>query len=273
MSDGFGDAMMIVDDMEIELGRVDPENCELWLNKTYNYTSGGGGSVADSENLYIRSHVDMFAGSTGCFEWDAGYLLCEFIANNTSLFEQRTIVELGCGTGMVAIALSKLVGNAGRIICTDGDQETLNNCEDNLRINGVSDVQCHRFQWEDGIDGLAGVPAWEDRERPACMVGADLLYDPEIIPVMVPLIVEFLDQTENSSAVYLSTRRRSEETLQKFLDAVVEQPSICIEDISEAFWESSKSDPSFVSFLHIPSLEEARREQSIILHKITPRNT
>jgi predicted nicotinamide N-methyase len=75
--------------------------------------------------VHIGSHVNMFAGSTGCFEWDAGYLLCEFVLNNVSLFQGRTVVDIGCGTGMATIVLAQLrrsgVLACGPIVCSDGD--------------------------------------------------------------------------------------------------------------------------------------------------------
>ncbi len=104
---------------------------------------------------------------------------------------------------------------------------------------------------------------------PVTMVGADLLYDPEIIPTIVPLLEEFLGQVHADSCVYLSTRRRSEETLAMFLRAVEATPALMLEDVSDAFWEAAGSDPSFVSFQHVPSLESAKAQKSVILHRIS----
>ena len=298
MEDAVAEAMGAVDGLAADLEQEVPESKE-WLHKSYFY-----GRQDEEMHAVVRigSHVNMFAGSTvrkeeatrclprctgmltwirntrqGCFEWDAGYLLCEFILNNVSLFQGRTVVELGCGTGMATIMLARLQRDGilacGPVVCTDGDQETIDNCKMNLLANGMktdeesSNVFCDTWVWEDGYKGL------DERRRclletgsPVTMIGADLLYDPEIIPIIVPLIVEFLDNVHPDSRVYLSTRRRSEATLDKFLRAVDAVPTLVLEDVSASFWEASRSDLSFVSFQHVPSLEDAKRNKSIILH-------
>ena len=254
-----------------------------WMNKVYFYGRRGG-AIGDrcAGVLRIASHVNMFAGSTGQYEWDAGYLLAEFILNSPALFEGRALVEIGCGTGMATIMMAQLrrggmrhlgEGDAGLppIVCTDGDRDTVENCEENLRLNGIDAhmVSCSTWAWEEGMEGLRAA----DRERvmasgrAVVMVGADLLYDPEIIPVIVPLMAAFLKEAPAGSCVYLSTRRRSELTLEKFLRAVEAEATLQMVE-EEAFWEASRSDPSFVGFQHVHSLDEAKRSRSIILHRI-----
>ena len=255
------------------------------MNKVYFYGRRGG-AIGDrcAGVLRIASHVNMFAGSTGQYEWDAGYLLAEFILNSPALFEGRALVEIGCGTGMATIMMAQLrregmrhlgegEGDAGPppIVCTDGDRDTVENCEENLRLNGIDAhmVSCSTWAWEEGMEGLRAL----DRERvmasgrAVVMVGADLLYDPEIIPVIVPLMAAFLKEAPAGSCVYLSTRRRSELTLEKFLRAVEAEATLRMVE-EEAFWEASRSDPSFVGFQHVHSLDEAKRSRSIILHQI-----
>ena len=129
---------------------------------------------------------------------------------------------------------------------------------------------CGTWKWEDGYEGIGHhARSVIENGSPVTMVGADLLYDPEIIPTIVPLFEEFLGQVHAESCVYLSTRRRSESTLAKFLRAVDAAPALVLEDVSDAFWEASKCDPSFVSFQHVPSLENAKAQKSVILHRIS----
>lgn len=244
-----------------------------WLHKSYLYGRAGEETFTV---VHIGSHVNMFAGSTGCFEWDAGYLLCEFILNNVQLFEGRTMVDIGCGTGMATIVLAQLrrsgVLGCGPVVCTDGDAGTVDNCRANLGSNRVaSEVSwCGTWKWEDGYEGIGHhARSVIENGSPVTMVGADLLYDPEIIPTIVPLFEEFLGQVHAESCVYLSTRRRSESTLAKFLRAVDAAPALVLEDVSDAFWEASECDPSFVSFQHVPSLENAKAQKSVILHRIS----
>lgn len=290
MEDVVADAMGATEGIVAEAARLGTGrrgDSSAWMNKVYFYGRRGG-AIGDrcAGVLRIASHVNMFAGSTGQYEWDAGYLLAEFILNSPALFEGRALVEIGCGTGMATIMMAQLrrggmrhlgegegEGDAGLppIVCTDGDRDTVENCEENLRLNGIDArmVSCSTWAWEEGMEGLRAA----DRERvmasgrAVVMVGADLLYDPEIIPVIVPLMAAFFKEAPAGSCVYLSTRRRSELTLEKFLRAVEAEATLRMVE-EEAFWEASRSDPSFVGFQHVHSLDEAKRSRSIILHRI-----
>ena len=290
MEDAVAEAMGRANDLAASLEEAGASSGD-WLRKSYMYGragDGNGGREGGSEGgagdeveaygvVHIGSHVNMFAGSTGCFEWDAGYLLCEFVLNNVSLFQGRTVVDIGCGTGMATIVLAQLrrsgVLACGPIVCSDGDAGTVDNCLANLRANGVEAevAWCGTWRWEDGyVEGIgAHRRSIIENGSPVTMVGADLLYDPEIIPTIVPLLEEFLGQVHADSCVYLSTRRRSEETLAMFLEAVDATPALVLEDVSDAFWEAAAGDPSFVSFQHVPSLESAKAQRSVILHRIS----
>ena len=289
MKQGDGCADVLAETL-IDLGSLgELEETESWLNKVYLY--------GDVEEMRIRSHVNMFEGSTGCFEWDAGYLLAEYVMNRSEEFRGRMCVELGCGCGMVGVALSRM-GGCGPVVLTDGDEDTLENCRFNLKENGVlvrdSVVQCgdestmerevvlKKFQWEDGwyafeqcVDDVLFSRDCNGKKlrAPVSLIGADLLYDPEIIPVIVPMIAEFLRRmnevgghVEEESSVYLSTTKRSEKTLALFLQVVEDHEELVMEDCSRDAFDLSDNA---VHFLHIPSLDQARKNESIILHKIT----
>ena len=283
MEDDVADVMGEADGLVVELverekaGAFDVLECETmgreWLNKVYIY--GKKGDVVEVVDGVVRiaSHTNMFAGSTGCFEWDAGYLLCEFVLNNVSLFSERTVVEIGCGTGMVGVVLGSLKRDGvlvdTSVLCTDGDTDTVRNCEANLRANEIDEnlVSCSTWSWEDGLDGFADRGRVMGAGRAVCCVGADLLYDPEIIPVIVPLMSALLREAPEGSCVYLSTRRRSEETLAKFLRAVEAEEGLALEDVSGTFWDQARAS-EFVSFHHVRSLEEAKRDRSVLLHRL-----
>lgn len=251
--------------------------------------------------LVVRAALNMFEGSTGCFEWDAGYFLAEFILNNPEKFTNRFCVELGSGVGMVGVALAR-IGGVGPVLCTDGDEVTVQNCAQNLRENNVPlchigsmgssggnqrQLECRpvvvkQFPWTMGWQGFLrtlGEPPWEQdcssRDETIVLLGADLLYDPDIIPVIVPLLREALADRYNAacknpgmenSCAYLSTRRRNEATLEKFVTAVEREPSLILYDITEHALQSINDGG--VKFHHIPSLESSRDGCSIVLHKL-----
>ena len=45
----------------------------------------------------------------------------------------RKCLELGCGSGVVGVALSR--AGAARILLTDGNSDAVQNCEHNMRLN------------------------------------------------------------------------------------------------------------------------------------------
>ena len=112
--------------------------------------------------LTLHVSKDMLAGGTGCHEWEAGLFLAEWVLSNAALFQGQHLscicarrpgvlsqlvslkqllragkacLELGCGTGAVGVALSRV--GAGPIQLTDGDATALENCARNLSVNNV----------------------------------------------------------------------------------------------------------------------------------------
>ena len=260
--------------------------------------------------LALHTSNNMLAGETGCWDWEAGFFLSEFIFNHPQIFKNKRILELGSGCGMAGVALSRV--SARSILCTDGDKETLHNCLQNLRVNGLevteisadviepanSNVPCisvQRLRWE---DGAASLPI----ESIDVIVGADLTYDPVNIPPLIKVLKEILLSSKkhldgavaalSTAAVseplpvaspassihtveaYIVTTRRSEATFQKFLDALDGEPELQVEDITskkENEAELSRgSSGGSVGFCHVESLEAAR--ERIVLHRITLKN-
>ncbi|WPT10955.1 Protein-lysine N-methyltransferase EFM3 [Picochlorum sp. SENEW3] len=292
VADVVGNALV---DLNMEQRREDMGGmeCSSWLRKRYTYTGMNDCGKECCDDIEIWSHVNMFEGSTGCFEWDAGYFMAEYVMSHPEIFQNRVCMEIGCGCGMVTIVLSRLCGNSP-VLATDGNEETLQNCASNMKRNGINIGSCHGyeqqehtcrpvmmkcFQWEHGWHSLVQDEMLQEAlnnhtntSAPLCVLGADILYDPEIIPTIVPLIAEILeymyqlrhgDESTNPSYVYLSTRRRSDTTLEKFLNAVKVEPHLCIEDLSE---HAHATDA--IRFCHIPSLDDSRTAESILLHRL-----
>ncbi|CAL8467697.1 g7235 [Coccomyxa elongata] len=169
----------------------------LWCYKTYSYSAaisdtcrssfGSPAGPGDTKGL-ISLHVsqDLLEGSTGCHEWEAGFVLSEYILSHASLFKGKRCAELGCGPGLVGVCLQRL--GVGSILLTDGDAETLLNCRHNLSINAMptediaspsttTDVEMAQFMWDDGVSLDADI-----------LLGADLLYDPGSHAALVKII-------------------------------------------------------------------------------------
>ena len=60
----------------------------------------------------------------------ADYLCC----NRPPASAGKTCIELGAGTGVVGISLARV--GAARVVLTDGNGATVENCRHNLKLNG-----------------------------------------------------------------------------------------------------------------------------------------
>ena len=259
--------------------------------------------------LALHVSHDMLAGGTGLYQWEAGFVLSEFIFSNTELFKGRRCVELGCGVGMAGVAAAR--AGAARVLCTDGDAETLENCKLNLRLNNVltTGERCatasgwevasvHRLQWED--DDTRLLPVSDDNNLPPrqkidVVFGADLTYDPLNVLPLLKILKKLLGCTgsgvqqeqqqqqqqqqqqtcdddgdgTDATVAYIATTKRTEATYRVFTDAVEAEPELVMEDISQVF-EEAASTSSGVQFCHVVGLDEDFRRR-IVLHKFTRR--
>ncbi|GLI58432.1 hypothetical protein VaNZ11_000146, partial [Volvox africanus] len=88
----------------------------------------------------ISLHVsdNLLAGSTGCHVWEASFALAQWVLGHSERFRGRRVLELGCGAGLVAMALHR--AGAAWVAATDGSDAAVANCAANLRLNGVRGV-------------------------------------------------------------------------------------------------------------------------------------
>jgi predicted nicotinamide N-methyase len=115
--------------------------------------------------------------------WNSGILLTRLLdkvnlLSNSSLFKDKTTVELGCGAALSSIAVGKLVGVSGGggatssvVIATDNNPEVLNLAKRNIERNDLSGVvTTAMLQW--------GSMAAVDYENFAdVIIGSDLTYN------------------------------------------------------------------------------------------------
>lgn len=217
--------------------------------------------------LYLNQN--MLAGNTGCHEWEAGFYLAEYVLSHAQQFHRASVLELGCGVGVVGVALARVRVRAA--LCTDGDEEALENCRRNLKLNGAlrsttpQRIQVQRLRWEDEWS-----PTMSNVVQPDIVLGSDLLYDPETIPALLKVIKDVLGQRQMSSGceqayALIATTKRNEKTLAKFISSVREDPRLEIEDMTWKF--ASSTNKNTVRFWNVVALDSSR--ERILLHKLT----
>lgn len=109
-------------------------------------------------------------GTTGLRTWEAALFLSEWMAGQSD-FECKTVVELGCGTGLVGMSLIK--NNNCNVIFTDGDAGVVEKMQDVLKANQIS-AEIKKVEWSS--DRLPHLDV---------LVAADVTYDTSVLPSLL----------------------------------------------------------------------------------------
>ena len=121
---------------------------------------------------------------SGLWVWSAGHALSHWLctAEAEKELDLRTValsIELGCGTGLVSLALARL--GTRSVLATDGEEETVRQCECNAAANGLAlSVRTLTLPWGDAAAAKmvmdAAAPALQPPSH-VLVVGTDILYD------------------------------------------------------------------------------------------------
>lgn len=111
-----------------------------------------------------------------CFCWASGQVLARYLLANTELVRNRTVVDFGAGSGVVAIAAS--LAGADRVIACDNDPAALraisvNSVHNNCVVEGVGSIEA-------AINALAE----EGLLSSSLICIADVFYDRENLPLL-----------------------------------------------------------------------------------------
>jgi predicted nicotinamide N-methyase len=105
----------------------------------------------------------------GVVLWPAAIALAHEIATRADAFRNRTVLELGAGTGLPGIVAASV---GARVVQTDRSDGALEVCRLNGERNGVQSVEYRVADWT----------AWDDPGRYDWIVGSDVLYGAELHP-------------------------------------------------------------------------------------------
>lgn len=131
-------------------------------------SSGDTITVAQGTNSAGGSSV---AGRTGVAVWNSGILLTRLldeINQNSSIFKEKTVLELGCGAGLASIALAKF--GSSSVIATDANVEVLELAKQNFDLNNISVAKTAELHW-----GLLDASEYDSIAD--IVVGSDLTYN------------------------------------------------------------------------------------------------
>lgn len=81
---------------------------------------------------------------TGLFVWPAAKAMCEFIENNKEFVCEKKCIELGSGTGLLGLFVSRF---CERIILTDRDEDSLDLIARNIEANSLANATVQSLDW------------------------------------------------------------------------------------------------------------------------------
>lgn len=99
----------------------------------------------------------------GAALWPASIALAHEIATRASEFRDRTVLELGAGTGLPGIVAASL---GAKVVQTDRNELALHLCKTNGERNRVTGIEYRAADWT----------AWTDTARYDWIIGSDVLY-------------------------------------------------------------------------------------------------
>ncbi|KAL0249567.1 hypothetical protein GEMRC1_004797 [Eukaryota sp. GEM-RC1] len=148
----------------------------------------GGDNFLDA--LLILS--DDPGDKTGSHLWSGSlalsyYIDCNSIFSKSSLPTPSLAYELGTGTGLVSMVLSKYFDLT---IATDSDTVSLGLAQSNYSLNKsqLGAVSIESLSWGDSVDDLI-----QKYGRSSLVLGGDILYDCSVIPLVFQTAKSLLD--------------------------------------------------------------------------------
>jgi hypothetical protein len=148
------------------------------MEKSFTYTISAAASqsgTAETLNLIgfqntMEAGRGNVPGSTGLTLWESSIKLCDYICDNPHLVRSKTILELGCGIGLLGIVCDKI--GARKVILTDRDVEIGRFLDINLERNNAINCSFLVLEWGNyqDINRLKSLEV-------DLVVGGDLIYD------------------------------------------------------------------------------------------------
>ncbi|KAF7302573.1 hypothetical protein HMN09_00891800 [Mycena chlorophos] len=178
----------------------------------------------------LESRTMIEAGTTGMRTWLASLVLAQYLIRHPDLVRGKRILELGSGIGFlgaVVATLQVLNHEHGAVWLSDVNETVLARCQDNVRLpcntsSSHPNVRCCFLDWSAALDPdriVATTALLREEISPHLILGADIVFDPSLIPPLVAVLNLALRENPSASAIIALTERNPV-TMQKFVDAI-----------------------------------------------------
>ena len=147
-------------------------------------------------------------GTTGLRTWEAAIHLGQYLCAHPRLVNGQRVLELGAGTGFLSILCAKHLA-AAHVIASDGSDDVVNNLPDNIFLNGLQDsgtISPMDLKWGHALTGTEE-QEWNGGRNIDLVIGADITYDPSVIPALVGTLEELVASSSMANIVIAATER------------------------------------------------------------------
>ncbi|XP_059271334.1 methyltransferase-like protein 22 isoform X2 [Mustela nigripes] len=146
--------------------------------------------------------------------WRGALLLADYILFQRDLFQGRTVLELGAGTGLASIIAATV---ARTVYCTDVGADLLAMCQRNIALNGhltaAGDPEVP-FSWsQEDVSDLYS--------HTTILLAAEVFYDDDLTDALFRTLSRLVHKLENACTAILSVEKRLNFTL-RHLDVTCE---------------------------------------------------
>ncbi|KAJ3845499.1 putative methyltransferase-domain-containing protein [Lentinula raphanica] len=191
-----------------------------------------------------ESRTTIEGGTTGLRTWLASHVLARYLIQNPSVVEGKRVLELGSGIGYLGIIVASLqrlaFKDSSSLWLTDVNDSVLSQCRQSIQLpcnisSTHKSVEFRTLDWEDVSRPNVGIlkTLLRDEIKPDIILGADIVFDPALVPPLVALIrlaLQLGSESNTQGLALIALTIRNPETFQYFLDRVREQ-GLCFEDV------------------------------------------
>ncbi|KAJ3830332.1 putative methyltransferase-domain-containing protein [Lentinula raphanica] len=181
-----------------------------------------------------ESRTTIEGGTTGLRTWLASHVLARYLIQNPSVVEGKRVLELGSGIGYLGIIVASLqrlaFKDSSSLWLTDVNDSVLSQCRQSIQLpcnisSTHKSVEFRTLDWEDVSRPNVGIlkTLLRDEIKPDIILGADIVFDPALVPPLVALIrlaLQLGSESNTQGLALIALTIRNPETFQYFLDRV-----------------------------------------------------
>lgn len=185
---------------------------------------------AEGATVAIRESPKVFAGNgtTGLRTWEAALYLLNYLNKENLDLQEKNILELGTGTGLVSLALARKYEKHQfeKLTLTDGDAVLIGNLHSAFSLNGLDEVthkiSTQQLLWGSEENSLDVLP------KADIIIASDVTYDSRILRELCETIADLMKNGATMALIAATVRNIDtvtawEKELQRFKWTVVDQ--------------------------------------------------